>query len=336
MHKKGQEMKLPEGTLGEKLQQNCEGLKVLLVDERPMIGATALSWMEFMCRYGVKNGEHFDQSWGGLLVVIFLGDDVQLSPVLDSPVYNSSCKLPAALQGVLVWKYNKYSVDLKTIVRQGIKEQELRDVLLAIREYQITPVQAKWLQKFPWQNIKSSYGQGFLNDMSEKGLFVFPTHQQVWDHNKIKLLKVSQSYPIVKLSAIRKGVHANYMESDRADGLQKNIFLCKNAKVMLTTNLCVPFGLFNGATGTIIDLIYKNENRPENSLSDVVMVQFDNYSGLPFITMMSDFMYIDNGKIQVKTFIMSNNRQDTNLHPSTCLILSIATWKFAKRNIFTV
>jgi hypothetical protein len=39
-------MKPPEGTLGEKLQQNCEGLKVLLVDERSMIGATTLGWME--------------------------------------------------------------------------------------------------------------------------------------------------------------------------------------------------------------------------------------------------------------------------------------------------
>jgi hypothetical protein len=66
--------------------------------------------------------ENFDQSWGGLPVVIFLGDDVQLSPVLDSPVYNSSSKLPAALLGVLVWKDFKYSVNLKTIVRQGIKE----------------------------------------------------------------------------------------------------------------------------------------------------------------------------------------------------------------------
>jgi hypothetical protein len=110
-------MKPPEGTLGEKLQHNCEGLKVLLVDERSMIGATILGWMEFMCRYGVKNGENFDQSWGGLPVVIFLGDDVQLSPVLDSPVYNSSCKLPTALHGVLVWKDFKYSVNLKTIVR---------------------------------------------------------------------------------------------------------------------------------------------------------------------------------------------------------------------------
>ena len=73
------------------------------------------------------------------------------------------------------------------------------------------------------------------------------------------------------------------MESDRAGGLQQVLFLCKIANVMLTTHLCVAFGLFNGATGTIIDLIYRNENRPENSFLDVVMVQFDNYSGPPFI-----------------------------------------------------
>ena len=136
---------------------------------------------------------------------------------------------------------------------------------------------------FQWQNLKSSYGQGLLSDMADKGMFVFPTHHQVWDHNKTKLLKVSQSYPIAKLSTISNGIHANSMESDRADGLQQILFLCKNAKVMLTTHLCVAFGLFNGATGTIIDLIYRNENRPENSLPDVVMVEFDNYSGPPFI-----------------------------------------------------
>ena len=108
-------------------------MKVLLVDERSMIGATILGWMKFVCRYGDKYGENFDQSWGGLPVVIFLGDDVQLPKVLDSPVYNSSCKLPEALHCVLIRKDFKYSVNLKTIVRQGIKEQELKDVLLAIK-----------------------------------------------------------------------------------------------------------------------------------------------------------------------------------------------------------
>jgi hypothetical protein len=40
----------------------------------------------------------------------------------------------------------------------------------------------------------------------------------------IKLYHDNQSYPIAKLSAISKSVHANSMESDRNDGLQKHYF----------------------------------------------------------------------------------------------------------------
>jgi predicted deacylase len=58
MLQKGQEMKPHEGALGEKLQINCQGLKVLLVDERSLIGATTLGWVEFMCRYGVEEGQN--------------------------------------------------------------------------------------------------------------------------------------------------------------------------------------------------------------------------------------------------------------------------------------
>jgi hypothetical protein len=47
-------------------------------------------------------------SWGGLPVVVFFGDDVQLPPVLDSPVYNSSGKCPASMHGVLVWQNFNY------------------------------------------------------------------------------------------------------------------------------------------------------------------------------------------------------------------------------------
>jgi predicted deacylase len=62
-----------QGALGEKLRKNCQGLKVLLVDERSLIGATTLGWVEFMCRYGVEEGQNFDKTWGGLPVVIFFG-----------------------------------------------------------------------------------------------------------------------------------------------------------------------------------------------------------------------------------------------------------------------
>lgn len=142
--KKGQEMKQPEGSLGENLQKNCEALKVLLVDERSLIGSTTLGWMEFMCQYGANNGECLYQSWGGLPVVFF-GDEVQLPPVLESPVYNSSGKLPASMHGVLVWNTFSYAVNLNHIVPQDKDEQELKNVLLSLREYKLTPDQASWL-----------------------------------------------------------------------------------------------------------------------------------------------------------------------------------------------
>ena len=52
---------------------------------------------------------------------------------------------------------------------------------------------------------------------------------------------------------------------------------------MLSINICVKFGLFNGAIGNIVDIIYLNGNKPENSLPDAVMVEFHSYTGPPFV-----------------------------------------------------
>ena len=281
-HKKGQEMKPPEGILGENLQSNCDGVKVLLVDERSLIGATTLGWMEFMCRYGMQNGENFEKSWGGLPVVVFFGDDVQLPPVLDSPVFNSTSKIPASLHGVLVWNEFNCAVNLQNIVRQGNNEQ-LKNVQLALREYKTTSEHAHWLQMFQWHNLKHSHGENLLKRMSANGLFVFPTHQEVWTHNKSKLIEVNTQFPIARVNAVSSGFHSKSLESDRAGGLQQTLYLCKSAKVMLSVNLCVPFGLFNGAIGNIVDIIYLNDKRPDDSLPDAKMVEFHSYTGPAFI-----------------------------------------------------
>lgn len=79
-------MKTPDGSIGEVLQANCTGVHAILVDERSLIGSTTLGWMDFHCRCGTGLA---DQSWGGIPVVVFFGDDVQLPPVLDAPVYNT-------------------------------------------------------------------------------------------------------------------------------------------------------------------------------------------------------------------------------------------------------
>ena len=178
-------MRAPDGSLGENLQTNCSGLHAILVDERSLIGSTTLGWMDFHCRCGTGI---LDQTWGGIPVVVFFGDDVQLPPVLDAPVYLSKGKSPASMHGVLVWQEFNTAVVLKKIIRQGGNEKELKDVLSSLREYKATPEQAKWLQQFQWNNLKMTHGNELVEKMSQSGLFVFPTHEEEWNHNKTKLL----------------------------------------------------------------------------------------------------------------------------------------------------
>lgn len=52
---------------------------------------------------------------------------------------------------------------------------------------------------------------------------------------------------------------------------------------MLTVNLCVPFGLFNGAIGHVVDILYYNGKETSDTQPDVVTVEFPGYTGPPFI-----------------------------------------------------
>ena len=55
--------------------------------------------------------------------------------------------------------------------------------------------------------------------------------------------------------------------------LEPVVFLAKGARVMLTMNLWASVGLCNGATGTVVDIIYQNNHQPPD-LPIAVMVEF--------------------------------------------------------------
>lgn len=46
-------MTSPDGNKGESLHANCQDILALIIDERSLVGATALGWLEFHCRHGV-------------------------------------------------------------------------------------------------------------------------------------------------------------------------------------------------------------------------------------------------------------------------------------------
>ena len=71
------------------------------------------------------------------------------------------------------------------------------------------------------------------------------------------------------------------MPSDEMSGLEPVVFLAKGARVMLTMNLWSSVGLCNGATGTVVDIIFQNNQSPP-SLPIAVIVMLNNYRGPHF------------------------------------------------------
>ena len=276
-------MKPPNGAAGSILQYKCANLKTLLVDERSLIGSNTLGWMEFMCRHGGAAHTGSSESWGGLPVVVFLGDDVQLPPVLDTPVYKPVGTTSAAMHGALVWKEFQTVVDLQTIIRQSTEEQVFREVLMALRENKMTKEHAAWLLNFQWHKLLSTKGKDLMQRMESSGLFVFPSHEEEAQHNNKKHLEANKSNPVAKLKAKGQGTHGNTGDFEKAGGLLSTVYICKTAKVMLTANLNVKYGIFNGAQDEVVDIVYTNDHKPSDSFPDVVMVNFPCYTGPPFI-----------------------------------------------------
>ena len=174
------DLSTPSGDAAIFLQTALDGLKVLLVDERSLVGARVMGWMEHHLKFGLEN----DEDWGGLPVVCFLGDGKQLPAVCDSPVYSYTGKAIASSRGAFLWRAFSTVVELKKSVRQDSSEAELRRALDHLRNQDVD-----FLQQFQWNSLESKFSKTTMEKMKDDALFVFPTLEEEWDHNMKQILK---------------------------------------------------------------------------------------------------------------------------------------------------
>ena len=69
------------------LMSKLENTIALIVDERSMVPALLLGTMESYCRQAAFKGTRSHLSWGGLPMVILVGDDYQLPPIDEGAFY---------------------------------------------------------------------------------------------------------------------------------------------------------------------------------------------------------------------------------------------------------
>ena len=124
------------------------------------------------------------------------------------------------------------------------------------------------------------------------------SNEEVANYNFEKLSALHN--PIARVNARHSSDLAKKASPDEMAGLEPCVFLAKGAQVMLTMNLWTDVGLYNGATGTVIDFIYAITSLL--TYLRHVIVKFDNYKG-PSISKFISISFPFHFKQMVSTFI---------------------------------
>ena len=257
------------GTSLQTLQDKCESLKYIIIDELSMVSNKLLYAIDQRLRPAFP--KHSDAFFGACSVIMF-GDLGQLPPVGDSRMFMRSDKNEHTLHGFAAFCQFNTVYHLKQCVRQA-DDHAFRELLLRLRDGNNTFDDYELLSK--------RFRGSVTGDMTlfVDAIHLFPTHEKVDDYNSEKLLQPRQ--PVAYIEASHNCVKAKQATSNIACGLQRFLSLSEGCKVMLRANLWVAKGLVNGSIGHVMHIIY-SENGPP-SLPSVVICNFPGYTGPSFL-----------------------------------------------------
>ncbi len=272
-------------------QRMIEALRyivAILIDERSMLPAAIFGAIERNVSVTCHGGGKQFLDWGGVPVVIILGDDFQLPPVdMGQGKGAFYCLTPQSLNqrnrnvelsGML--QFLKFSKNVFTISKhQRTNQLDFINLQDRIREGKPIDEDYTTLESLNFYSLTTT-----LQHMIEKNpttMHLFATRKKCYDFNLMNLFNDhSDDNPV---AIIKSKLSKYYKKND--DSVPKITTLCREAKVSIKgRNFCPKNGLFNGAIGTVVEIVYNQGESPNTGhFPQYVLVDFPTYSGPTFI-----------------------------------------------------
>lgn len=233
-----------------------------------MISSHTMYWLDQRCRAATGRAE---VPFGGLNIIM-MGDLGQLPPVGGTPVFVKPKKRDDELTqtAYTLWREFKTVVWLNSNWRQRDQEEWFK-MLLRIRNGDV--------DKSTWEMLLTRAPYGLPDEevrAFEEATHLFYTNHEADEMNEQCLERLR--HPITLSKAAHTGRKSATATINQAGGLLPNLRLCVGARVMLVDNLWPEAGLANGACGTVIQIVYEDNDAPPR-IPTAVIVQFDQYSG---------------------------------------------------------
>ena len=284
------------------LMSKLENTIALIIDERSMISALLLGTMEDYCRQAAFKGTKRNQSWGGLPIVILVGDDYQLPSIDQGAFYcleertkrqRTKAEELYVQNGMnLFLEFGKNVMRLKQSQRVLEGQTRLQKILDGVRgssDTSLSVEDAEYLCSFHIDN-KEHFNQQDKEQIKKDALYLFANVEAKNEHNNYALKEINtrdNPVAIIKAQTVRlkddvKLRNMGHYDNERTPVM---INIARNAQVQLTgINLCPKWGLYHGARGKVLDIVYHHDYPPPDHLPLYVLVDIPQYCGPPFIS----------------------------------------------------
>jgi len=169
----------------QKLSQTVE----LIFNKQSMISQRVLRSAEINVRTTAHGGEHSNEDWGGIPIVVILGDNYQLTPpceegAIDS--FHNQGNSEESKNGAYHFiNLGQCSNELSTIMRQDESQMELRDILKNTRIGEPSENYIKSLMPLHLNSGNLSIEQ--IQAIEDHALYIFANKKLMKEHNRERL-----------------------------------------------------------------------------------------------------------------------------------------------------
>jgi hypothetical protein len=300
------------------LMQELTDTIAIIVDERSMVSAQVLGMMEQYSRQAAFNGQNSQLDWGGIPIILVIGDDYQLPSIDEGSFYcfgNRPNKKHSATQEYFIQHglqqflaLGKDVMQLTSPKRVHDTQGRLKSILQGVRgtsQSVLSIEDAEYLCSFHLQN-KDRFNSNDISKIEKDALYLYANKEPKDAHNSFALLKANtEDNPVAKLKASttkRNGMEPGNAAHYEPDRMPPRVNLCKTAKVQLTGyNPRPEWGLYHGSRGTVIDIVFALGESPNNNdLPLYVLVDFPQYCGPAFDIQHPTFVPIASVKMPCK------------------------------------